>query len=156
MFRVSQPLASANVNFSLKNDSQTIVVDFMNNYDIDALLWRNYPGDIFSLHFENLRGNDLLPVIDVYMNLEDERAPEDKNYVGSMALYGLSDSSANSKAPHGPGQHRVFDVGQVFRNVSSQSNWSKKQFSLTLIPYRSLPPNAILTIGLITVYFNES
>lgn len=161
MYSASQLIASASVNFSLKNDSHTIVVDFKDNCDIGSLLKQHgsdglNSGKNLSLHFENLRGNDLLPVIDIYLNLGDERAPTDKNYVGAMALYGLGESSAESGEQHGAGQHRVFDVSRVFHTVSSQLNWSEKQFKLTLIPNHSLPKDAILTIGSITLYFNES
>jgi hypothetical protein len=131
------------------------VIGFMNNCDIGSILMQftsdgPNPGKNLSLHFENLRGNDLLPVIDVYLNLGQGEAPNDKNYAGSMALYGLGENS------DGPGLHEIFDVSGVFLKVRSQSNWSEKQFTLTLIPNSSLPNDAILTIGSITLYFNES
>jgi hypothetical protein len=161
MYRVSKLIASASVNFSLKNDSGTIVIDFINNCDIDSLLMELSSddfdlGNCLSLHFENLKGNDLLPVVDVYLNLYDECVPNEKNYVGAMALYGLSESSTESHEHDGSGQHRVFDVSQVFSTVCSQCNWSKKHFKLTLVPYHSLQIDASLTIGRIALYFNES
>lgn len=160
MYRASQLIASAN-NFTLKNDSRTIPIDFMNSCDIDSILMQLrsdgfHSGKSLSLHFENLRGNDWVPVIDIYLNLDQESMPKEKNYVGSMALYGLGESSIASREHDGSGQHRVFDVGQVFNKVYRESNWSAKQFKLTLLPYHPLPIDATLTIGRIALYFYES
>jgi hypothetical protein len=160
MYSVSQLIASTSISFLLKNDSRTIVIDFMNNFDIDSLLMQLHSDGFhsdknLSLHFDNIKGNDLLPVIDIYLNLEQENRPKENNFVGSMALYGLGESSVKTHEHDGAGQHRVFDVGQVFNKVRSQSNWDKKQFSVTLIPYHSLPVEATLTIGRVALYFNK-
>jgi tyrosinase len=161
MYRISKLIASTNASFSLKNNSQTVAVTFLENWNIETLLLQidsqsSGSAKNLSLHFENIRGNDLLPVIDVYLNLERENMPEENNYVGSMGLYGLGESSTPSQEHDGAGQERLFDVGAVFARVHSQSNWSNKQFNLTLIPNHSLMADAILTIERITLYFNES
>ncbi len=160
-YRVSQLIASNNINFRLKNDSRTFVIAFADNFDIDPILMKlrsdsTRSGNNLSLHFENLKGNNFLPVIEVYLNLDRENKPEETNYVGSMALYGLKESSTVSDEHDGSGQDWKFDVGQVFNKVRGQSNWSKKQFKLTLIPYHPLPIEAVLTIGRIELYFNEN
>ena len=161
MYKTSKLIASTNTNFELKNDSQTIVIDFVDNSDIDSLLLQLrsagfYSGKTLSLHFEKMKGNNGLPNIDVYLNLDQEKRPKEKNFVGVIALYGLGESSTPSPEYDGSGQHLVFDVGEVFSKVRSQSNWSEKQFKLTLLPYHPLPPDAYLTIGCIDVYFYES
>ena len=161
MYRVSQIIASTKSNFLWKNDSHTIVVGFMDDCNIDSLLKQlssngSHSGKNLSLRFENLKGNDLLPVIDIYLNLEQENTPKEKNYVGSMGLYGLAESSIESPGHDGSGQHRIFDVGQVFNSVCTQANWSEKQFKLTLMPYNSLSTDATLAIGRILLYFYES
>jgi hypothetical protein len=161
MYRVSQLIASNNADFSLKNDSRTIVISFMNNYDIDPILVKLRSADLnsgsnLSLHFEHLTGNNFLPVIEVYLNLDNENEPKETNYVGSMALYGLKESSRVSHGHVGSGQDWTFDVGEVFNKVRGQSNWSTKQFKLTLIPYQPLSTKAVLTIGCIELYFNEN
>lgn len=157
MYHVSQLIASANVNFLLKNDARTIVVDFLDNSFVDALL-KQLPSSDFSatyellLHFENITGNDLLPVIDVYLNPERENAPEEKNFVGSMALYGLGERSTPSKEHDGSGLHVILKAGRPFCEASRHLNWSAKQFRLTLVPASSLPADAILKIGRVALY----
>jgi hypothetical protein len=160
MYKVSILIASTNNSFALKNDSSTIAIDFMNDYDIDPLLLQLHSdgfhsGKLLSLHFENLRGNDLLPVIDIYLNLDEENKPKETNYVGSMALYGLGESSTVSHKHDGYGQDRIFDAGKVFSKVRRQTNWSKKKFNLTLISNHPLPADATLVIGRIALYYNE-
>ncbi|TWJ03199.1 hypothetical protein JN11_00736 [Mucilaginibacter frigoritolerans] len=154
-YRISQLIASTD-NFSWKGDVQTIVIDFVNHNDIDESLsqFRSTgfnSGHSLSLLFENMRGNDLVPVIDIYLNLDQEDKSEEKNYVGSMALYGLGESSAND----GAGQDRVFDVGEVFSQLHNQPNWSDSQFKLTLIPSRSPNKDALLTIERIALYYYQ-
>ena len=160
-YNVSKLIASTNKASTLNNYSRTVILDFINDYDIDTLLTQSGSNELrldsnLSLHFENLMGNDSLPVIDIYLNLENENVPNDDNYAGSMALYGLSESSAESHEHDASGQNRVFDVAKVFKTVCEQSNWSKKQFSVTLIPNRSFSNKTDLTIGRVALYFHKS
>jgi hypothetical protein len=160
MYHASYLIASSGSSFSLNNDSGTIGISFMNDCDIDALLMQLRTegfrsGNGLTLHFEHIRGNALLPVIDIYLNLEQKNKPEKRNYVGAMALYGIGESSEESTEHDGAGQDRVFDVGPVFSRVRNQSNWSKAQFNLTLIYYKSLPAGATLTIGRIALNYYE-
>lgn len=148
----SQMIASADLNYSLKPGIHTIEVVFINKSDVNSVL-AQLGSSVFhsthdlSVHFEHLTGNDLLPVIDVYLNLEDEHFPDEANYIGALALYGLGESSV-----HAGGQNRVFDAETAFRHAIQQPNWSEKQFRLTLIPASPLNKNAVLQIGRITLY----
>ena len=98
----------------------------------------------------------MLPVIDIYLNVERGNEPAERNYLGSMALYGLSESSLKSSEHDGAGQERIFDVGEVFTKIYNQSDWSDNQFRLTLIPARPIPKDASLTIGRVALYFHQS
>lgn len=108
-----------------------------------------------SLHLEHMTGNDLVPVLDIYLNLEDEHEPVEERYVASMALYGLGESSTPSQEHDGRGQDRVFDVERVFEKASRRVSWSEKQFRLTFVPNGPLPADAVLEIGRIALYLNE-
>ena len=161
MYHASQLIASSDINFRLTNESSTIIVDFTSDDNIDFILtqFRSNRPDFrgrLSLHFENMTGDGMLPVIDIYLNLERENEPAEKNYLGSMALYGLSECSAESSEHDGAGQERIFDVGQIFTKIYNQSNWSDDQFKLTLIPARPIPKDASLTIGRVALYFHQS
>jgi tyrosinase len=157
-YRVSDLIASTHSTFVLNNDRHTVVVGFLNNFNVGPLLMRLCSdgfrsGSGLSLHFENLRSKDLLPAIDVYLN--PENTAKEKNYIGSMGLYGLSESSAEPGGHDGSGQNRIFDVGEVFTKVCDQPNWSDKKFDLALIPDKPLPPEATLNIGRIALYYYE-
>lgn len=161
MYHASQLIASSDINFRLMNESRTIIVDFTNDGNIDLILTQFSPNSAgprgrLSLHFENITGDGMLPVIDIYLNLERENEPAEKNYLGSMALYGLSESSVKSTEHDGEGQERIFDAGPIFIKMHQQSNWSNDQFKLTLIPARPIPNDASLTIGRVALYFHQS
>ena len=151
-YRTSQLIASTSSSFQLRNDSRTIVVDFKKEYNIDSLLKQLHSGSnkSLSLHLQHIKGSDVLPPIDVYLNLEQGNEPNDSNYVGSMGLYGLPESSENG----GTGQDKIFNVGPVFSRVRAQRNWSGKQFKLTLLPISPLP--GPITIGRVALYYFES
>lgn len=153
----NQIIASSNGSFSLKEDTHSIIVDFLDNSYVDALLKKLPFSDFLSaydlsLHFESITGNDQLPNIDVYLNPERENAPKEKNYVGSLALYGLGERSTPSKEHDGSGLHVILKANRPFNEASHQINWSDRQFRLTLIPASALPSDAILTIGRVSLY----
>lgn len=161
MYRASQLIAATDKPFTMKGDPRTIVVGFVNNLDINSILVQlpsngTGPDNNLSLNFEHITSNDTVPVIDIYLNLDGPGAQTGQNYVGPMSLYGLAESSAKSDGHDGGGQLRIFDVSGVFRGISKQPNWLNKQFSVTLTPSQSLPDGASLTIGRITLYFNQS
>ena len=156
MYSSSQLIASVEGDFSMRDSSQTIIIDFANDYDA-AFLWQQLRLPDFhskyrlSLHFEHLTGNDLLPIIGVYLNL-DEHSPREQNFIGSLALYRLSESSA---AIGSPGQHRVIDAGPAFKKASEQAGLSEKKFRLTLISHKEFPAGARLRIGCIMLYLSQ-
>ena len=157
-YRISNLIASTNSPFVLDDHHQTVAVDFLDNFKVDSLLTQLCSdglraGSGLSLHFENLRSKDLLPPIDIYLNVDNK--PKEDNYIGSMGLYGINESSADSDGHKGSGQNRIFDVAPVFAKVCSQSNWSDKKFDLSLIPDKPLPPGTTLNIGRIALYYYE-
>ena len=156
-YRVFELIGSTNSTFTLKSESgrHSVTVDFVHGPEADTILRQLCSdglrsGSGLSLHFEHLRSDDPLPAIDVYLNLENVNTPDEKNYIGSMGLYGIVESTVD-----GTGQDRIFDVGAVFIRVCLQSNWSPEKFSLTLIPSRPLAPETELSIGRIALYYYE-
>ena len=161
MYYASQLIASSDNNFRLTNESRNVIVNFTSDSNIDFVLtqFRSNSPDFrgrLSLHFENITGDGALPVIDIYLNLERENERGEKNYLGSMALYGLSESSVKSLEYDGAGQERIFDAGPIFIKIHQQSNWSNDQFKLTLIPARPISNDASLTIGRVALYFHQN
>lgn len=159
MYLINQLIASTRQPFSLEGGERTMYVHFAEDSDIDALLDKlssaNDHRAKLSLHLDQLRGNDLLPVIDIYLNLPDEASPAADNYAGSMGLYGLTESSAITATNDGVGQHRIFDVGDLFCKLRHQPGWSHELFRLTLVPARTLAIDAALTIGRVDLYYTE-
>lgn len=158
-YRSSQLLASTDSGFSLTDHSRALTLYFSGSSELNSLMESFKKADFqsrydLSLRFENLKGNDSLPIIDVYLNLADEQIPQEDHYVGSMALYGLGESSEETEKHPGSGQDRVFDIGSTFTKVMTRTG-SEKQLKLTLIPERALPAHAVLTIGKVSLYWHE-
>lgn len=161
MHRSSQLIASAGSSFVFTNESRSIVLHFIKQFDVSEVLRKirtniPHPGNSLTLHFENIKGSDVYPVIDIYMNLEKEDSPSAAKYVGSMALFGVKQSSAVSGNKEGAGQHRVWDADEVMKRVSSQPDWSNDHFRLTLIPNGVLRKDSKLLISKIALYYTES
>src|SRR5215469_13224794 len=121
-YRVSELVASTNKVLILDNGRRSFDVDFLNNSFVDSVLTRlcspGLPADSgLSLHFEHLRSDESLPVIDIYLNLERIDRPDNKNYVDSMSLYGIVESTVE-----GSGQDRVYEMEEVFARVCGQAN----------------------------------
>lgn len=93
-----------------------------------------------SLHILHIRGFETIPLINVYLNNENNPSGEEF-LLGSMALYGLQRSSQ----PGGIGLHEVWNVTKVFELASRQKNWSDKDFTLTFVPQSYLPENSDLS-----------
>jgi hypothetical protein len=161
MQRQSQLIASSAANLSWSGNSAAIVVRFTEGFHMDALLKGlrvegSHSGRGLQLRFEQIRGEDGLPVIDIYLNTDPDHQPGKRNYVGAMALYGLGDSTAGEAGgPEGKGQYRLFEAAPVFARVRHQSNWSARQFSITLMPQDELPAGTTLTIGRVALYYYE-
>lgn len=149
----SRLIASTEAPFLLKEDQRTVAVGFRDQAAAGLVI--SATGKKLSLHLEHMTGNDLLPVLDIYLNLEDEHLPAEEHYMASMALYGLGESSTPSKGHDGQGQDRVFDAEAVFKRISRHASWSEKQFWLTFMPGGPLPADAVLKIGRIALYLNE-
>lgn len=145
-------------NHALEQGAAAIPVRFLDGVDADALLkdlrgLNTRKGRGLLLRLEQIRGDDGLPVLDLYLNTDADHPPGKNNYAGSMALYGLGDST--DAANSGMGQHRVFEAGPVFDRVRRLSNWSPEHFTLKLITHHRLPVDADLAIGRVALYYYE-
>lgn len=103
-----------------------------------------------SLHILHIRGFETIPLINVYLNIENNPSGEEF-LVGSMALYGLQRSSQ----PGGIGLHEVWDATKVFELASQQENWSDKDFTLTFVSQSRLPGNSHLSFERIELHLDR-
>lgn len=131
-------------NVLLNRFPLTIRVNFIDSQRIKSVL-RNIsahsgtPSNL-SLHMLHIRGFETIPLINVYLNNENNPSGEEF-LIGSMALYGLQRSSQ----PGGIGLHEVWDATKVFELASRQENWSDKDFTLTFVSQSQLTENSHLS-----------
>ncbi len=156
-YRVFKLIASSDAGFSLTNDAREIVVRFAGDFDMNTVLQKlvDHSGSGLSLHLEHMTGNDLVPNIDVHLNHGNQHEQAEENYVGSMGLYGLGESSASLAENNGAGQERVFEVTPVFAKMNKDAGGSATEFTLTLHPNPALPAGAVLHIGRVALYYYE-
>lgn len=148
-------IAKSAGNHALEQGAAAIPVQFLDGVDADALLkdlrgLNTRKGRGLLLRLEQIRGDDGLPVLDLYLNTDAEHPPGINNYAGSMALYGLGDST--DAANSGMGQHRSFEAGALFARLRQQANWSPRHFSLTIIPHEAIHNAIPVRVGRVALY----
>ncbi|MBS1664160.1 MAG: hypothetical protein JST68_24155 [Bacteroidetes bacterium] len=134
MSNFSNLVASTSGAIVINGDRQMVSVEVLNDFRVEPEgvgtggVGAGRVGGGFSLHFEDLKSKDTIPIIDVYLG---------PNYIGSMGLYGLNEDS---------GMNQVFELGPIVIN---------KKLDLVLVPSRPFPPGAVLQIGRIALYYHE-
>lgn len=97
-----------------------------------------------SLRMLHIRGFDVFPLINVYLNAE--KNPFDEALlIGSLALYGIRGSSTADSKSSGAGLNESWDVTGVFKTAIQQKNWSYRSFTLTFVPQHPFPEHAELS-----------
>jgi hypothetical protein len=158
MARSTHLIASTTYPIEINSKSTTIVLRFADGVDIDQIvnsINSGTSGNGLSLIFEKIKGYNIFPNVEVYLNLEKDDVPDEKSYVGSISLYGLKQSSAKSQGQAGSGHDKVFDVSKAFINFQGRPNWSTKVFRVSLVSSRPLPEKANLNIERVVLYYYE-
>ncbi len=152
----SELIAAANPNALVIYPSTVISIPFLQNSTVKTRLSEFKRTDWSSeqrvfVHFEELCGKGSFPIVDVHLNIGRSPESSDQNYVGSLGLYGLQESSTPSLERKGEGMSAVLDVSSVMQRLTRVSGFSDEIF-LTLTPTRELKSDEQLTVGRVAVF----
>ena len=140
----------------IKGFPTTVRVPFTENLSaqevLNQLVSRSAPAPQLSLRLKHIRGFDVFPIIDVYLNAENGPYPESL-LLGSLALYGLRNSSVPGPSHPGVGMHEAWEVGEAFNRANRLHNWSDRYFTLTFDSALPFPEGTELTVEGIELYW---
>jgi hypothetical protein len=105
----------------------------------------------FILEFSNIKGTEIAPLIDVYLNATEVENAENI-LLDQMALYGLKSYSSKNNNDESHGLSEVWEVGDALKKARNKNNWSNEQFTLTLAAPK-LASDLSLTVERISLFY---
>ena len=111
------------------------------------------PDNVY-LKLENVTGKLDSTVIGVYINLPPGAGQEDRRaqHVGDVGLFGLRRASVKDGAHGGAGLSFILDVSGFVDQLHLQDRLSDEAIQVSLIPRRTLPGEAAIEVGRVSLY----
>jgi tyrosinase len=106
------------------------------------------------LNLENVRGTRDAYVLNVYINLPEGSKPGDhpELLAGSVGLFGLRGASAADGKHAGEGLSFVLDITKIIDTLHLNSALDVDSLKVTIIPHQSVPDQAQITVGRVSIY----
>lgn len=106
------------------------------------------------LNIENITSKVEAPSYEVYLNLppgaEPEKHPDLR--VGSLAMFGLLESSRSSEQHPGNGLTYTLEVTNLFLRLAATQGWDAKNLRVSFVP-EPWPGAANVQVGRVSLYF---
>lgn len=108
-----------------------------------------------SLNFDNIKSEIRAPSFDVYLNLPPNDPPEKHldRLAGSLAMFGLQESSIPREGRGGNGKNMSLDITALFTRLALQKDWDSHNLRLTLVPTEWDAPVPRVQVGRVSLYF---
>jgi tyrosinase len=106
------------------------------------------------LNLEDVRGTFDASVLSVYINLPKGANPGDhpELLAGSVALFGLRRASFEDGQHGGGGLSFVLDITKIVDALHVNNALNVDSLQVSIVPNRSLPDNAQITVGRVSIY----
>lgn len=104
------------------------------------------------LHFENITGQGVPPIHDVYLNTTNDDQNKEAHYAGSISFFGVEEASTPSAHQSGSGQHYALDVSELMNQLRGLSGWNEDQLDIRIEPSEPMDSDTSVTIGRISLY----
>lgn len=106
------------------------------------------------LNLENVRGTHDAAVLSVYVNLP--RGANPKNHpellAGSVGLFGLRRASMADGRQGGQGLSFILDITKIVDSLYLKNGFDVNSLNVSVLPHRSVPDRARITVGRISIY----
>jgi tyrosinase len=112
------------------------------------------PPDRVRLKLEGVTGTFGGAVLNVYVNLPKDAKPADLPDLkaGSVGLFGLRQASNRDGKHGGSGLSFSLDITRIIDHLHLRGALDTDSIHVTVVPYRSIPEDANITVGRISVY----
>ncbi|MBL4605607.1 MAG: hypothetical protein JKY02_08110 [Flavobacteriaceae bacterium] len=102
----------------------------------------------FKLHLKNIRGTAVFPTIHIHLETN-----KDSPRIGSLALYGLKNSSFNKDGSvEKKGFTEVIEIDDILKSMIKEAILSRQPLSLKLIPRHPIKKSISFTIDEVELY----
>lgn len=111
------------------------------------------PPDRIFLRLDNVLGSTA-GVLSVYVNLPEGAKPAQypRRHAGSIGLFGLRQASLPDGKHGGKGMSFTLDITKVVDELHLSQSFNLDTLNVSLVPARSIPGNAPITVGRISIY----
>jgi len=112
------------------------------------------PPDRVFLNLENVRGARDAYVLSVYINLPEGAKPSDhpELLAGSVGLFGLRSASLKDGKHGGEGLNFVLEITKIVDALHLRNALDADSLHVTIVPHQSVPEQAQITVGRISIY----
>lgn len=104
------------------------------------------------LHFENVKGEGVPPIQDVYLSLPDHDGKKKSYYAGALSFFGIEEASTSNAHHSGSGQRYTLNVSKIINKLRDSSDWNATKLKVSLEPIRKMDKDASVSIGRISLY----
>ena len=106
------------------------------------------------LNIENITGHGPPGSYKVYVNVPqgDDPADHPDNFVGTLPLFGLAESSGEDDAHGGSGLTHVLEITDLVGKLQAKGVWNESDVDVKFVPLRPAPEGADVKIGRVSVY----
>ena len=133
--------------------SSTRVAIAPRSQSILASVGDSAPARVF-LNIENVTGKGPPGTYKVYVNVPEGAEPDDHpdNFVGTVALFGLSEQSADDAAHGGSGLTFVLEITDLVQRLQGEGSWNESDLDVDFVPLRPVPEATDVKVGRVSVY----
>ena len=106
------------------------------------------------LNLENIRGTRDAFILSVYINVPQGANPADhpELFAGSVGLFGLRSASQPDGEHAGEGLNFVLDISEIVDRLHLNNALTAASLGVRIVPHQSVPADAKITVGRISIY----
>lgn len=104
------------------------------------------------LHLENITGQGVPPIHNVYINLPANAVNKKAYYAGAVSFFGVEMASTPSTHEAGSGQHYAINISKLLNTLRTQPGWNEEQLNIQFEPTEAMDSDTSVSIGRISLY----
>ncbi|MEA3065371.1 MAG: tyrosinase [Sphingomonadales bacterium] len=106
------------------------------------------------LNIENITGKGPPGTYKVFVNVPEGENPDDygDHFVGTLALFGISEQSSGDAAHGGSGLTFVLEITDLVQKLQDEGRWNESDLDVDFVPLRPVPDGMDVKVGRVSVY----
>jgi len=142
-------IAEALPSLLLQQEQVSLSLGYKTDLNSQAVLYELHEDDFADkhhvlLHFDKITGKGSPPIVEVYLNPEAKEFPSSEYHAGTLALYGLEESSTPSAHHDGKGMEQTLDITNLLQSFHRTGD---RTLTIILVPETTGKPENPIIIG---------